>query len=450
MGSPSVKKTEATAGKLTALLRDRWKSQLGRTAMWMLHGQGIQLAAQFGYYVMVARVLGPAGYGTFIGCAAAVNALAPFAPWGAGQILTKYASRDRSVLPVYFGNAILITIVLGLLWTAILLVLRGMILPPSVTPRMLTEVAIADLICTQLTAVCNLAFRALDKARQAANVLIVASVLRVIAALVLITSFASPAHWAQLYLLAASIACSYQIVSVCRHSGRPRVDLSLIGPSIKEGFHFATSLTAQTIYDNIDKTMVADLASVEAAAIYAVAYRFIDASTLPIRALASATYVEFFRKGEQGIASTYAFARKILKSSVLYGLLTSAALFVLAPLIPALMGHQYQESVMALRWLSPLPLIKSVHSFLTDVLTGADLQSERSVVQIAVAVFNVLINLWIIRAYSWKGAAISSLVTDSLLMVLLYLVIRWFLRREAAPKTWPHRTSAEITVASES
>ena len=48
------------------------------------------------------------------------------------------------------------------------------------------------------------------------------------------------------------------------------------------------------------------------------------------------------------------------------------------------------------------------------------------------AVFNVLVNLWIIRAYAWRGAAWSSLVTDSLLVILLYVIIRGHVRREQA------------------
>lgn len=47
-----------------------------------------------------------------------------------------------------------------------------------------------------------------------------------------------------------------------------------------------------------------------------------------------------------------------------------------------------------------------------------------------VAGFNILVNLWMIRAYTWRGAVWSSIITDSLLAVLLYLVIRSHLRRE--------------------
>jgi O-antigen/teichoic acid export membrane protein len=73
-----------------------------------------------------------------------------------------------------------------------------------------------------------------------------------------------------------------------------------------------------------------------------------------------------------------------------------------------------------------------VHAFLTDTLTGANYQWQRSSAQIAVAVFNIIVNLWIIRAYAWRGAAWSSLLTDSLFAVLLYMIIRRYLRQERA------------------
>jgi len=415
---------------LKAFVRRQLRSKIARSASWMLHGQGIQLGAQFAYFVVVAHVLGPRGYGTFVACTAVVLATAPFSPWGAGQIMIKYAARRKDELPYYFGNAILITITSGTALALLLLLLRPFLLPSSVTPNMLMTVAIADLICTQLTATCSLAFMAVDLPRNSANALIMAASLRLLAALLLFTGVASPGRWAHLYLAAAAIAMIYQVLAVSYKTSTPRLRLHLILPSLLEGFHFATSQTAQTVYDNIDKTMLARLSSVEAAAIYAVAYRFVDAAMLPIKALAAATYPEFFRHGEQGVTATYRFARRILKHSVLYGFFITITLFVAARLVPTVMGTGYVESSVALRWLCPLPMIKSVHAFLTDTLTGANYQWERSTVQIAVAVFNVLVNLWLIRVFSWRGASWSSIGTDFLLMTLLYLVIRWHLCRE--------------------
>lgn len=412
-------------------MRRQFQSDLARSATWMLHGQGLQLVAQFAYFVVVAHVLGPAGYGTFVACTALVMTMAPFSPWGTGQVMVKYAARNPDALPTYFGNALLVTIASSLLLTLPLLLIRPLVLPPSVTATMLVAVAIADLMCTQLTAVCSLAFLALNQARRSAQVLVLAAGLRLVAALLLLlTSSASPLRWAYLYVAAAALATTYAVVAVSRRCAAPRLQLNLLVPSVREGFHFATSQSAQTIYDNIDKTMLARLSTVEAAAIYAVAYRFIEAAMLPIRALAAATYPEFFRQGEQGVTATFRFARRILRRSVVFGIAISIALFIAAGLLPSVMGKAYAESSAALRWLCVLPAIKSVHAFLTDTLTGANYQWERSSTQLAVAVFNILINLWIIRAFSWRGAALSTLLTDSLLMVSLYLIIRWHLRRE--------------------
>lgn len=403
-----------------------------RSALWLFQGQGIQLLSQFAYFVVVAHALGPKGYGIFVACTATVLTVSPFGPWGAGQVLVKYTARNREELPVYFGNAILITVVSGILLSAILILLRPFLLPPSVPVLMLAAVALADLICTQITAICNLAFLAIDRPKMSAQVLVLSAVLRVIASFILLATSTSPAVWAYLYVTAAVVAVVVQIAQVARASSTPKVELGRIWSSLREGFHFATSLSAQTIYDNIDKTMLARLSSVEAAAIYAVAYRFVDAAGVPIRSLAAATYPEFFRQGEKGVAAAYGFARRILKRSVLYGLLASIALFACSGLVPLIMGREYAESAVALRWLCPLPLIKSIHAFLTDVLTGGDHQPARSTTQLGVAGFNILINLWLIRVYSWRGASWSSIASDGALAISLYLVIHWFIRKERA------------------
>ncbi len=417
--------------RLVAFITRQFQSNIGRNATWMLGGQGLQLAAQFAYFVIIAHVLGPRGYGTFVACTALALTMSPFSPWGMGHVMVKYVVRDPKMLPTYFGNALVVTIGFGLALTLLALLIRPIVLPPSISATMLVTIALADLICSQVTNLCSMVFQALERLRRSAQLLALSAGLRLIAAIVLASTTATPMRWARLYAIAALVAACTGIIEVSWCCSRPRVRLNLLVPSVREGFHFATVEAAQMVYTSIDKTMLARLASVEAAAIYAVAYRFIEAAMLPIRALAAAAYPEFFRRGTDGVTSAYQFARQLLRRSVAYGLVVSIALFLASGLIPSIMGRGYADSSVALRWICILPMIKSIHASLTDVLTGANFQWQRSSTQILVAVFNVILNLWLIRAFSWRGAAWSSVLTDVVLMLALYLIIRRHVRREA-------------------
>lgn len=409
-----------------------FRSSILRNASWALGAQGLQLAGRFGYFVIAAHVLGPAEYGTFVACTALIAALSPFASFGTEKVLVKYAARDQSLLQLYFGNALLVTVASGLLLTVLAVCIRPIVLPSSATAAMLVAVAIADLFGRQVTAICSNAFAATEQFRRYTQLLAGSTALRVVAALILLASTATALMWAYLYAVSTLIGALISFAAVTRCSGSPRFRFKLIVPSMREGFHFSTSAASQSVYDDIDKTMLARLSTVDAAAIYAVAYRFVDAAMLPISSLAAAAYPEFFRRGTQGVTSSFALARSIIRRSVIYGVVVSFILFVAAGILPVIMGREYAQSVAALRWLCVLPAIKSVHAFLTDTLTGADYQWQRSLVQIVVAGFNILVNLWVIRAFAWRGAAWSSLSTDLLLAVLLYMVIRRHLRREHA------------------
>jgi O-antigen/teichoic acid export membrane protein len=418
-----------------------------QNASWTLRAQTLQLAGRFGYFVIAAHVLGPAGYGTFVACTALIAVLSPFASFGAENVLVKYVARDRNLLQVYFGNALLVTVVFASLLTLLAVCIRPIVLPRSAMAAMLIAVAIADLFGRQIIAICLNAFVATEQFRRYTQLMVWSTAVRLLAALVLAASTATALKWAYLYAVSTLIAALSGLAAVTRCSGLPHFQVKLIIPSMREGFHFSTSVASQSVYNDIDKTMLARLSTVDAAAIYAVAYRFVDAAMLPISSLAAATYPQFFRRGAQGVTFSFAFAKRIVRRSVVYGIVIGFVLFIVAGVVPDVMGREYAEAVTALRWLCVLPAIKSVHAFLTDTLTGADYQWQRSLVQIAVAAFNILFNLWVIRAFAWRGAAWSSIITDLLLAALLYIVIRWHLRREQAETE--ARTVQPILVTSE-
>jgi O-antigen/teichoic acid export membrane protein len=194
---------------------------------------------------------------------------------------------------------------------------------------------------------------------------------------------------------------------------------------LREGTYFSISLSAQSVYNDIDKTMLSRLSTLATAGVYGAAYRIVDVSFAPISALLSASYARFFQHGTEGLPATLRLTRKLLPPAAAYAVVAGLTLVLAAPLVPLVLGARYALITPMLVWLAPLPLLRACHYFLADALTGAGYQRTRSAVQIVIAGANVLLNLWLIPAYSWQGAVWSSLGCDGALALgLLCVVVR--------------------------
>src|SRR5208282_3224243 len=111
------------------------------------------------------------------------------------------------------------------------------------------------------------------------------------------------------YLACTVVSCVSAISLVSYRLGAPRIALSRIPKEIEQGFYFSTSLSAQTVYNDIDNTLLARLSTLDATGIYAAAYRLIDVAFAPVRSVLYAAYANFFRHGQAGMAISYSYAK---------------------------------------------------------------------------------------------------------------------------------------------
>jgi O-antigen/teichoic acid export membrane protein len=409
------------------------KSVLARNTGWMFLGNGLRIIVQAGYFILIARALGPKEYGAFVGAVALIALVAPFASLGAGNLLVKNVSRDRSVFSEYWGNALFVSAVSGILLLGFVAAVSSFALPRSIPWSLILMVSVADLLVIKCNDIAAQGFQALDQLRYTAMLTLLPNILRLVGAAIIVTvsHHATAETWGWFYLGSTVISALVALVLIHRKLGAPKLALWRIRGEMAEGFYFGTSMSAQTVYNDIDKTMLARLSTLDATGIYAAAYRLIDVAFTPVRSVLSATYTGFFRHGEGGIAASYSYAKKILPKMVAYSLLIFAALYVSAPIIPLVLGKEYARTVEALRWLALLPFFKSIHYFLADSLTGAGYQRIRTAGQIGIAIFNVCINLWLIPAYSWRGAAWSSLASDGALALTMYIAVMVIMAKEA-------------------
>jgi O-antigen/teichoic acid export membrane protein len=414
---------------------ERFSHGLARGTAWMSISQAGQLACGLAYFVVIARVLGVRSFGALAASVALVAIFVPFAAWGSGNILVMEVARDGRAFPVFFGNALISVALSGVVLTTLTLGLGATFLG-QVPLSAILFLAVADLGFGRIVDIAAQCFQASDHLRTMAWTSMLVPGLRFAAVLLFAASpYRGLAVWAGFYLVGNAVAAAVAFWLVRRRLGKPEPKPSLLWRRFKLGGYFAVAASASTIYGDIDKTMLARLSTFDATGIYAAAYRAVNAAFIPVMALLMASYARFFRAGMAGIEGSTAFARRLFAPAAAYGVVAGIAIYFLAPLTPHILGADFAESVEALRWLAPLPLLCSIYYLPADALTGANAQGLRTALQLSAAVINVILNLLLIPEYSWRGAAWATLATFAFLGASLWLATALLRRTSRTART---------------
>lgn len=359
-----------------------------------------------------------------------VGIMMPFAGWGSGNLLVMHGARNHADLSLHWGNTIIYTALTGLLLTLCTLITGHFVLP-DLSGRLILTFSIAEYFFVRLVVTGAQVFQSLERVRTAAQLGALPYFLRVAALIGLIVANVSFSLtvWSLVYLIATIVSAVVTVGIVTVMLGPPVFSINTMRETLRPGTFFAISHASASIYADSDKVILARYGSLEAAATYAVGYRAVQMASLPVRSLLYASYSRFFQHGQAGLTGTFSFARRLLPVGVIWSLAAGLALFTLAPLIPRLVGSDFQASIAAIRWLSPLPLIHTLYYLCADILTGAGYQSGRSVIQICTAALNVGLNLLLVPKYGWLGAAWATLIAETVMVIGVWIVLSKLRRR---------------------
>lgn len=395
---------------------------LGRGTVWITASFAVRLALQAMYFVVVARMLGAAGFGAFAGVAAAVGLVAPFVGLGGGNLLVRDMARSTAHFGTRWGETLIRSMATALGLALLAVAAAATVLPPAFPVLLLAMVALADLVFTRLVDQSAQAFQGARDMRRVAWLQVLPMALRFLATLPMLAGLAppTPAAWSWLYFGSAVVAGTIAVGMVNARLGQPTLRGARPFRELREGGHFALSHAAHNVHNDADKAILAALTAPAIVGVYTAAYRVVDVSFAPIRALQLTAYSEFFRRGMSGLRGTLVYARKLMVPAAAYAVGILALLYAAAPLVPLLFGTGFADAAGIVRWLAVLPLLRAVQLIAADTLTGAGYQDWRSVVQFAVAGGNVALNLALIPRYSWTGAVWATLISDLALALTLW------------------------------
>jgi O-antigen/teichoic acid export membrane protein len=413
------------------IIRRIRSNHLAISTLAMTAGLGLRTAGQGLMFLIVARVLGVNDYGAYSAIVAIAGSLSCFAGLGTAFTLIREVARSKE----QFGHAwhkALVTI--GLTAPPLLLLhlaLARLILPASISWTSIFFIGIAELIFAPLSQAAANVYQGHDRIVRSSRLVLAPVIPRLLGSLF----FAAIAHgfptalrldiWSILYAVASFFAAIYSLYVVRRDFGPGKSFMtSKLPHELWDGIAFAFGGAAIRLYSDVDKTMLAKMATLEVTGAYSAAYRVVDMALVPITSLLTASLPSFFRAREAGPDHSLALTGRLIRLPILYALLAATGMYLFASIIPLLLGNTFATAIAPLRWLALMPVICLPRLFLQQLLIGNDHQAYAVASLTFGALLNIGINLLLIPSLGWLGAVTATYIAEAV-MCLIMAYMSW-------------------------
>jgi O-antigen/teichoic acid export membrane protein len=407
------------------------KSSLAKNAGWMLFGQGVGYGLKVLYFVVIARLLGVLQYGIVVGALALVSFVAQYSRLGMGTVLMRYVSGNHKRFAVFWGNILMVSVLMS---GALILILRLLAyhILDAASAGVVIFTAVGSVFCEQLTTSATQAFQSHQSMRIAALLGQLTPAFRTLTAIGMLLALhhTTARVWVVASMIASAMATMVAIAAVTAKFGWPEFAPSLAMKHAGEGLEYSFAASTVSAYNDLDKTMLSHYGMAAANGIYGLAYRIVDVGTVPFVAIQLAAEPRLFQLANVGPNEQIKLGRRLLRHGVLVSTLAAIGMFLFAPVVPLIAGPGFNQVILALRWLCLIPIFRSIHGMTGSVLTSLGMQRLRTYTQITAVVINFGLNVWLIPRYGWLGAAWSSLATDGSLGALNWCVLEIHRRRQ--------------------
>lgn len=408
--------------------------------LWTFSGQGIKLILQVFYILGLAIILGPNMYGQIAIIMSIIVVLSPFCGIGYGNILIKNIATKTNKYKKTLGSTIVFLVISFVILEIILVCLTYFIFGFNQSLLIIALLlGMSDLIFLKISEFTSQIYLANANYKKSSIVQLNISLIRASSLVIfeMINRYFNlnlqVIFWVYLYVAFTFIQSVNNLKNIFTFYGNPDFkDVKIKFNEIKEGIQFSISLSAQGIYNDVDKTVLGKFSGSTVAGYYSFAYKISDVVFFPVKALLSYTYPKFFEKGKnKNLFSTFEYAKKLSVIVTLYNITVSAIAFFILPYLFKYIGFlkQYQSSLEIVNYLLLLPILKGIHYLFSDALTGSGHQGKRTLIQVTVSVMNLILSVYFIKIYSWKGAVIASLISDTLMVIFIFLCNIYLLKK---------------------
>ncbi len=413
-----------------------------RVAKNSLLPMGLQLLNRlidFAFAMLMLRILAPEMAGRYTFAVLFIGYFDILVRFGLGTLLTREVAKDREHDNRYLST---VTILRGLLWLLSLPLITVVILVYAFFGQMTPDIVAAIVLFAVGLVFSNLAdgfsavFYAYEKMEYPAAISTVTTVTRVsLGALVLLMG------WGFVGLAGVSIAAN--IVSatalgllMVRHCLRPHLDWDRKTGKwmLSTSFPLMINLMLATVFFRINVLLLKPMKGDMVVGYYSAALKYVDGLLIIPQYFTQAIFPLMSRyaaTSRDSLMRAYVLSLRLL---LIVALPIAAAMpFIAQGLILVLGGGEYlPDSMIALQviiWFLPFSFVNSVTQY---VLIAIDQQRFLTRAFLIGVVFNIVANLLVIPAYSYRGAAVVTILSELVLLGPFYYAVR----KHLGPLPW--------------
>ncbi len=391
------------------------------------------------FYLVAARHLGAAKFGTLSFALAFVTLFSVLSDLGLGALTSREIARDRRTARHYIANSLGIKLVVSALVAGIIMLAVRLLGYPNATVKVVYICSVFVLEGALVTFYTSV-FQGFERMEFTAIVRIVQATVLIAGTLLMARGSASAENYAVLYVGAglAALALAASISTVKLVPAAPRFNIGEWIRLLRSALPFGIAMLLSIAYYWNGSTLLARWRGDAAVGIFSAPFRLVMGIVLAGSAFAGAMYPVMSRTFTLACGPLQRmFERAIRFVSIIAFFLGVIGAVMAVPIVAVVYGRGYQASVLTMRVLSAWGAFACLNAFLSNYFFSVD-RARVVTMQTAISLtVNVMLNFVLIARAGAAGAAVSIAVAELAGFLFLLLQQR---RTEAGVSMWMLRS----------
>ncbi|RJP58330.1 MAG: flippase [Ignavibacteriales bacterium] len=366
----------------------------------------------FGFIALayLARVISPHSFGIIAFSTAFVSYFLLFVELGFDVISVKKIANDRSIISKYVNNVVSVKLINALLLFA-LLVAVTFLLEKSTLLKVC--IIIYGFMLFVQAGTLDFLFQGIEKFKYISLNIIGKSAFYLLLVMLFVKDDLDTYKVLVFMVISAMVFKGWQFYVYMKHYGKFKfeIDKQFVKKLFNESYPLLISVLMATIYGNLDLVMLGFMKTNYEVGIYNASYKIFLIAILPF-GIVLKIYLPMLSR----LKNTSQFKKDLRAFTVfmiLIGLIISIPLFLFSgKIIELVFGAQYLAADLSLKILLANGMIVCMSIVFGNPLTVWGKQKYHAMVLSLGAITNIVLNVLLIPAYSYNGAALATLLSE--------------------------------------